>query len=104
MFIPNGFSPDGDGINDYFKIACIEKYPDAKLQIYSRTSKLVYEQQHYGNLDFWGFEAAAWWDGRIGNNSNSGGNKLTPGSYIYILDLDRGKKDMIKSGVVFISW
>jgi len=99
MMIPNGFSPDGDGINDYFKVSCLDKYPDAKLLIYSGTSALLYEQQHYGNLDFWGSEAEAWWDGRYSNN----GNKLAPGSYIYILDLDHGKKDLIKTGVVFIN-
>jgi hypothetical protein len=57
--VPNGFSPNGDGINDYFQVGCVEKYPDAKLLIYSGNSALVYSQQHYGNLDFWGSEDAA---------------------------------------------
>jgi gliding motility-associated-like protein len=101
MFIPNGFSPNGDGVNDYFKITCLENYPDAVLRVYSRSSSLLYEQSHYGNRDYWGSEDAAWWDGKIGNNSN--GNKLASGSYVYVLDLDHGNRELIKTGVVFIS-
>jgi len=104
MIIPNGFSPDGNGINDYFKVTCIENYPDAKLRIYSRNGGLVYEKQHYGNLDYWGDEDAAWWNGCTTNNMNSGGNKLASGSYIYILDLNKGSKDGIKTGTIFISY
>jgi hypothetical protein len=29
LFIPDGFSPNGDGVHDFFQIYCIEKYPDA---------------------------------------------------------------------------
>jgi len=100
IFIPNGFSPNGDGMNDYFQVNCIEKYPDAKLLIYSGTGALVYEQQHYGNVDFWGSNDAAWWNGRQRNSEN----KVALGTYIYILDLDHGRKDMIKTGSVFLSY
>ena len=98
LMIPNGFTPNGDGINDYFDITCLEQYPDAKLKIYSRTSTLLYEQEHYGNFDFWGGEDAAWWNG-----NDRYKNKLDSDSYIYILDLEHGRKEMIKTGVIFIS-
>jgi gliding motility-associated-like protein len=97
--VPNAFSPNGDGINDYFKITGIEKYPDARLSIYDISKKEVYDKSHYGNIDFWESEAEAWWDGKS-NLRNT--NALPPGTYVYILDLANGNQALIRLGTVFI--
>ncbi|MCF8296188.1 MAG: gliding motility-associated C-terminal domain-containing protein [Saprospiraceae bacterium] len=54
--IPNVFTPNGDGVNDYFKIAGLENYPNSKLIIFTRNGNKVYESLNYLNN----------WDG--GNN------------------------------------
>ncbi len=36
LLIPEIFSPNDDGIQDYFRIVCIDKYPDARIEIYNR--------------------------------------------------------------------
>ena len=59
----------------------------------------IYEQDHYGNMDHWDSEDAAWWDGSKGK----GEDKVSSGTYIYILDLDHGKWDSILKGYVFLS-
>lgn len=40
--IPNAMSPNGDGINDYFKIYNLESYPDNELVVLDRRGKIVY--------------------------------------------------------------
>lgn len=61
---PNVITPNGDGINDFFEIKNVHKYPNNLLQVYNRWGKLVFEMQNYDNS----------WDG---------GN-LADGSYFYI--------------------
>lgn len=100
VIVPNAFSPNGDGINDYFKIKGIEKYPEARLLVYTVSNKLVFEKSHYGNIDFWGNEADALWDGM--NNIRGSGIILPNGTYIYILDLANGNQKLIKLGTVYI--
>jgi spore coat protein A, manganese oxidase len=99
--VPNGFSPNADNINDLFVITCLDDYPNAKLSIYNRSNKLVYQKDHYGNLAYWPSESIAWWDGK----SNQGGStaNLPTGTYIYILNLGDGKLTSIKIGTVFLS-
>ncbi|MEQ8715374.1 MAG: PKD domain-containing protein [Cyclobacteriaceae bacterium] len=46
FFIPNAFSPNGDGKNDFFEIISEQSYP---LQIADRTGKLVFESSNYTN-------------------------------------------------------
>jgi gliding motility-associated-like protein len=99
VVVPNAFSPNGDGINDYFRITGIEKYPDASLFVYNVSNKKVFEKSHYGNIDFWGSEVNALWDGTSNIRST---NALPSGTYIYILDLANGKQASIKLGTVFI--
>ncbi|MEE1094077.1 MAG: gliding motility-associated C-terminal domain-containing protein [Bacteroidales bacterium] len=47
--IPNAMSPNGDGINDYFKIYNLESYPDNELVVIDRRGKVVYRCKNYQN-------------------------------------------------------
>lgn len=80
--IPNGFSPNGDGTNDYFVIDGIGKYPQNILFIYNRWGNLVYKKNDYANE----------WDGRSNVNGVMFGEELPNGTYYYILDLNIDQK------------
>lgn len=77
--IPNVFTPNGDGINDTFKITggnvhCIIK----RISIYNRWGKLMHETEDKNELD---------WDGKVSN-----GSIVAPGVYFYVVEGD-GFKD-----------
>ncbi|HOI49380.1 MAG TPA: gliding motility-associated C-terminal domain-containing protein, partial [Prolixibacteraceae bacterium] len=101
LFIPEGFSPNGDGIHDFFQIHCIEMYPNARLYIFNRWGNKLYEKQHYGNLDVWGSDQEAWWWGTSDNKWTLGRPTLPAGTYIYVLELGNGKTH---KGTVMISY
>ncbi len=71
LTIFNGFSPNGDGVNDVFYIDGIEDFPNNKLCIYNRWGNKVYEKDGYNNE----------WDG------SWSGNVLPDGTYFYVLNL-----------------
>ena len=75
-------SPGDDGINDYFKVAGIEKYPNNTVKIFNRWGVLVYETKGYGLGDrlFMGIS-----EGRITITKNQ---KLPSGTYFYVIDFD----------------
>ncbi|WP_321288833.1 Ig-like domain-containing protein [uncultured Sunxiuqinia sp.] len=101
LFIPEGFSPNGDGIHDFFQIVCIDKYPNAKLLIFNRWGESMYEHEHYGNLSFWGSYEKAWWDGSRTNEGQFDSEKLPVGNYLYILIKGDGN---MERGFVMISY
>ena len=82
-FIPQGFSPNGDGINDLFVIDLIDKALTINLQIYNRWGGLVYAQEEYQNN----------WDGTANQGINpTGKTGLPDGTYFYIVKLSNGKE------------
>lgn len=82
LLIPNGFSPNDDGVNDGYIINGIEEYPGNKLWVYNRYGKLVFKATDYTNS----------WDGVSNVSGLYMGKKLPAGTYFYILDLnDRSK-------------
>jgi gliding motility-associated-like protein/uncharacterized repeat protein (TIGR01451 family) len=78
----NGMSPGDDGINDYFKIAGIEKYPNNTVKIFNRWGVVVYETKGYGLGDrlFMGIS-----EGRITITKDQ---KLPAGTYFYVIEFD----------------
>jgi gliding motility-associated-like protein len=72
ILIYTGFSPNGDGVNDFFKIKNIEKYPNNELQIFNRWGKRVYSAKGYKN----------------GWNADYRGIRLTDGTYFYFLTVE----------------
>lgn len=45
--VPNAFSPNGDGVNDTWKIDFLESYPGATVQVYDRSGRLVFSSVNY---------------------------------------------------------
>jgi gliding motility-associated-like protein len=66
---PNVFSPNGDGIHDFWDITNITTFPACELFVYNRWGSEVYTTTDYQNN----------WDGT--NN----GNPLPDGTYYYII-------------------
>ncbi|MCG8208225.1 gliding motility-associated C-terminal domain-containing protein [Tenacibaculum finnmarkense] len=94
--VANGFSPNGDGVNDTWIVLpdVANKYPKNIMRIYNRHGNLVYKALTYNNN----------WDGtsngKITINKES---KLPVGSYVYILELNNATKKVLK-GWVYINY
>ena len=113
--IPNAFSPNQDGYNDYFKVMIYctgtqggneervlgDDFSDARIEIFNRWGNLVYEQERYGNEDYWG-DVDAWWNGTSMNDMQVGGNQLPTATYYYILYFNDGNREPI-TGFVFLN-
>ncbi len=66
------FSPNGDGINDTWRINDIEKYDSALINVYDRWGQQVFKSIGYAEP----------WDG------TNEGKKLSFGSYYYVIELN----------------
>jgi len=97
----NAISPNDDGINEYFYIKNINKYPKNSVMIYNRWGVKVFETSNYdsnGNY-FNGYS-----QGRATISPNS---LLPEGTYFYILEYDKAKSGeqpnvVKKAGYLFL--
>ena len=101
LFIPEGFSPNNDGVHDFFQVLCIQRYPNAIMRIFNRAGNKLFEKEHYGNLDIWGSNEDAWWWGTSEHKWTLGIGTLPVGNYVYVLELGTGE---VRTGSVMISY
>ena len=88
--IPEGFSPNGDGINDLFVIRGIGNYPNNTFEIYNRWGNKLFSASPYQNT----------WDGKS-TKGLIGGDDLPIGTYFYILNLGDGSD--IYKGTIYLN-
>lgn len=74
--VPNVFSPNGDGINDTWRIKYLDGYPGATVDVYNRYGQIVYRSLGYD---------VEW-------NGTYNGNPLPVGTYYYIINPKNGRQ------------
>lgn len=95
FYIPNVFSPNGDGINDAFKVFSGDGYSATvkTYRIFNRWGVLVYEAK-----DFSIESDGLWWDGRFNRE------KVAEDTYVYFIEikLDNGEVEKFSGEVGLI--
>ncbi len=85
--LPTGFSPNGDGKNDVYKITGIESFKDNSLAVFNRWGVEVFSISNYNNQ----------WDGHSSN-----GDELPDGTYFVVFKGKSIVKSVEKSDYVVI--
>ncbi len=76
------FSPNFDGVNDFWEIENINLYPQAMVLIYDRNGRQVFRRRNYKN------EFSVAFSGK-----DQQGRVLPSGTYYYIIDLENGDNE-----------
>ncbi len=88
LSMPDGFTPNGDGRNDLFRIPPSIPLSSVKFSIYNRRGQLVFATTNGGSG----------WDGRVD------GKLQPPGTYVWMIDYYNPiiKKSIMKKGTVLL--
>ncbi|TKC08774.1 gliding motility-associated C-terminal domain-containing protein [Pedobacter frigoris] len=81
VMIRNAFSPNGDGVNDTWKLEAVDTYKNSGIKVMNRYGELVFQSIGYEKP----------WDGRFKNED------LPIGVYYYIINLDPDLKPLTGS-------
>lgn len=76
IIIYNGFSPNGDGVNEFFTIENIEHFPSNEVKVFNRWGNLVFHKEGYNND----------WDGKYNKRD------LPTGTYFYHITIGEGRR------------
>lgn len=92
---PTGFTPNDDGVNDYYIIQGIDKYPNNEFVVFNQWGDIVYRSSPYKNN----------WNGDTTKGvSLSSEDKLLDGTYFYYFFKDKNnKKDVIKGFIEILT-
>ena len=93
IIIPDGFSPNGDGINDEFVVKNLaDLYPNFTLEIYNRYGSVLYK----GNIN------TPNWNGKSIEGLIIGDGLLPTGVYFFIIEFNDGNRKALQ-GRVYLS-
>ena len=88
IFIPSGFTPNGDGKNDTWHFGYTEYYPDMTVEVFDRWGHRVFYSR--------GYDSSKEWDGTFQ------GKALASGTYYYVIILHDAKHTPPVTGPVTI--
>ncbi len=86
IIFPNGFSPNGDGVNDTWVIDNIEQFPESVVEVYNRWGQMLFRSVGYIEQ----------WDGTYE------GKPLPVGTYYYVIDLNHPEYPQAYTGPITI--
>jgi gliding motility-associated-like protein len=87
LYVPSGFTPNGDGKNDVWQIPGLALYPGALIQVFNRNGELVYQTKDYTNRP---------WDGKYK------GTAQPNAVFVYVIQLNDTSKRILKGYVTII--
>lgn len=90
FMIPNLITPNGDGLNDTWRLEFLSEYPDHRIMVFDRNGNVVFEADNYQND----------WDGTGYNKGGYVGHvNLVNGVYTYIIELGDTNKTRLQSWI-----
>lgn len=93
VYIPNGFSPDGDGVNDLFVIRSAGIVTIKYFRVFNKWGELIFEQNNFSTNDF-----SKAWNGRIK------GVLSPPDVFVYTTEImcENGTSFLFKGNITLI--